>query len=461
MLRSEADIPCAKKFKSDYLSPKFTELWGQVQDTLSNCLAVSLSFDLWSKHRNSYMSVTAYVVDQEFHRNIVSLGVFLFNEAHTAQKNAEKLLSIVAQYHQSLPEKVFGVTHDAASNNTGKQFVQAVPWDIRICCWAHKASNAAKRLFAEDSDAQRVLVCAKKLTRAFGQQHAWNALKKAQQGKTVVLPRFSDTRFNGGYIVFSSLLQQQSNIETALDELKTEHPTTYTQLTKPMHGKPYSCIPTRADWAVIEDLVRALELLQSFIVSLQCANLTLSDALMRYRVLMYQLQKASIKTTFHVQLIELLKQYFQDVEDPESIFSVAFALDPRVKKDAVSDKTWTCIANAILSEAPDSRPPEVPSQQTEADDDELQAAMMGITKQALQTQTPAVNTGVLAQISTFRQATPAGMSSSFEACWNTDHAKRFMPLLRQYAAQFFSLQATEVENEREFSSTGKVVFFSF
>ena len=230
---------------------------------------------------------------------------FLFNEAHTAQKNAEKLLSIVAQYHQSLPEKVFGVTHDAASNNTGKQFVQAVPWDIRICCWAHKASNAAKRLFAEDSDAQRVLVCAKKLTRAFGQQHAWNALKKAQQGKTVVLPRFSDTRFNGGYIVFNSLLQQQSNIETALDELKTEHPTTYTQLTKPMHGKPYSCIPTRADWAVIEDLVRALELLQSFIVSLQCANLTLSDALMRYRVLMYQLQKASIKTTFHVQLIEL------------------------------------------------------------------------------------------------------------------------------------------------------------
>ena len=386
--------------------------------------------------------------------------MYEFDECHTAKNNAEKLLQIVASYDEKLLDKVVGRTHDAASNNTGHQFVASVPWKIRICCWAHKASNASKCLFANDKDAARVLHIARRLTHAFGQQHAWSALQQAQESRIKVLPRFSDTRFNGGYLVFIALLEQRVNIEKALNDLEERYPKTYRALTKNVKGTAdYCSIPTRNDWRLMAELVAALRPLQIFIEDLQDRELTLLGALMLFRALKLRLKDVKSPTTFHVQLLEHLRHYFHDVEESTSAFLVAFALDPRCVKTAIPEATWKFIAEDIFSVTrattieEKSKEPTTDASKT-SDADRLHAAMMGVPVSVLHAQPAAVPDDVLSQLVAFRKIQPLRLESSASEFWNTSFATSSLPLLRAYAARYHVLQPTEVENEREFFSTG-------
>ncbi len=101
--------------------------------------------------------VNLHVVNNDCQRKSISLGLVDFNEAHTFFNLAEKLLSFIESYDKTLVNRIVGVAHDYASNHMSQLFVKATPWRIRICCLAHKAATAAKRLFEHDSDAKRLL----------------------------------------------------------------------------------------------------------------------------------------------------------------------------------------------------------------------------------------------------------------------------------------------------------------
>jgi hypothetical protein len=284
-LRTDADIPQPKAFRDNFIKPFSESITAACREstTTFNCLPVAVSMDIWTKHRNSYLGVTLHVVSNDWQRKSISLGLVDFNEAHTSSNLAEKLLSFIESYDETLVDRIVGVTHDSASNNTGQLFVKAIPWRIRICCLAHKASNAAKRLFEHDSDTKRLLRMGKQLSKALMRQHPWQAMLRVSK-EAKVIPRFSDTRFNGGYAVFQSLLHQRKIIDEAIDYLEEHVPDSFKKL------QAKNCVFDRNDWGLVAQLVRSLYPVHNFIIELQRSTTTLSDALMQYRVLLQLLR---------------------------------------------------------------------------------------------------------------------------------------------------------------------------
>ncbi len=214
------------------------------------------------------------MVSNDWQCKSISLGLVDFNEALTSSNLAEKLLSFIESYDETLVDRIVGVTHDSASNNTGQLSVKAIPWRIRIYCLAHKASNAAKRLFEHDSDAKRLLRMGQQLSKALMRQHPWQAMLRVPK-EAKVLPRFSDTRFNGGYAVFQSLLHQRKIIDEAIEYLEEHVPDSFKKL------QAKNCVSDRNDWGLVGKLVRSLYPVHNFIIELQRSTPTLSDALMK------------------------------------------------------------------------------------------------------------------------------------------------------------------------------------
>ena len=457
MLHNSCDIPSSTTLRTKLIPKSAEKIEIELRAKVKNRIAASITFDIWSKFRNSYISVIAYIVCPEFVLNRLHFGVVEFNESHTSENIADKLIKLVENMDLSLFNDIVSVTHDAASNNTGRKFVESIPWEFKICCLAHKASNASKMIFKQDSDAKRVLEICKRLTRALGTHHLWSAMKAVSAGSPRVLPRFSDTRFNGGFIVFQSLLSQKERIEKAIDFVQAHNRASFLKLSKNLPQKEYSAIPTRMDWDIIKDLVTALQPLNDFIVEIQDRRTTLSDALMKFRRLKLILTKAKVCNTYHLQLIEAINHYFQDIEHPLSAFTIAFALDPRTVKSGVSEQTWDKIAQQMeqfygTAPSKERSPVEIPTE-----DQEMFLAMMGLSRTNSVADLSSGSTAKV-QLSKFRNWARAPMEMPLDAFWNSADVKAQIPLVRRYAARFFSMQATEVENEREFSSTGSIFF---
>ena len=70
---------------------------------------------------------------------------------------------------------------------------------------------------------------------------------------------------------------------------------------------------------------------------------------MQYRVLLQLLRpsEALPQSTFQIQLRQHVLTYFEGIDDPLSVFSIAFALDPRARKDSVAKSTWEKISKDL------------------------------------------------------------------------------------------------------------------
>jgi hypothetical protein len=102
--------------------------------------------------------------------------------------------------HRLAKWKIVGLTHDSASNNTGKSFVEATPDKFRIHCLAHKANNASKLFERKIEVLGRMIDIVDKLSQFFCSISGKTATRLYGDGKEVNVPRISTTRFAAAYL---------------------------------------------------------------------------------------------------------------------------------------------------------------------------------------------------------------------------------------------------------------------
>jgi hypothetical protein len=294
--------------------------------TFGDKCSVSLTFDIWSEQGRSFIGVTAFYINSHWDLKRSSLGLYDFNQSHTAEAVASKLRVSTQSFIQF--SNVFAATHDSASNNTGKQFVPATPGLVRIRCLAHRASNASKMLFKMSKSAHQALMISRKVAKVFTKssraRHMLHKMHVDAKTTPTKMRTVAPTRFNCGHELTTSMLEQKAYLAKAIVELRLQSPSTVLSL-----ANYVSVLSSEEFWDTMTQIHSALDPLNDFITELQTTDIHLSDALSMLRK---ALDKTSgINNKYSAKVQRAVKQYFDDIFSPTSAFVICAALDPRTK----------------------------------------------------------------------------------------------------------------------------------
>jgi hypothetical protein len=494
-----ATLPGYRIFNNS-LKEYSSDLAESCSSRMLNALAVSISFDIWSKMRESFIGVRAHIITAEFERATFCLGVESFNNRHTAENIAVKVLSIL-QCHQLTPQNVFGMTHDSASNNTAKAFVAKTSWAVKISCIAHLASNTTKHFFKRVPSALEMLGIAKRITKLFRKSTiAAQLLLAEQQGlhqKPRALPAQSETRFNGGYIILEALVREQQPLLKALTQLQLTSPQTYKLVDK--HHI--------LDWQLLQQLVAVLKPVHHFIVIMQSREILLSDVIFQVLELQRNIKAINSKialensqgkgveqplNSFCVPMLSSLKESFDMIYHVDanavSAFVICCALDPRgkllrflgapqsteaeEKRKTVWKKIEANMQVVLTSLNDDDKITSAPATHVDesgmVEDDDIYGTPQASTShessvknfsQVIDWQSTLflsihVYQKIHEQLEAFQRKHTIAPDSD-PCVWWALKDQDDIPLVRAYAAKWFSVQPTEVEVERDFFHSGE------
>lgn len=117
-LNPSYEIPSRKVISRNYLPAAYEECRNLIKENLKNITKVCLTTDCWSSACNdSYLSLTAHYITEEFIMESVLLDCVLFMGSHTSVNLATKIKEITDSYE--LSDKILLVVSDNASNIVG------------------------------------------------------------------------------------------------------------------------------------------------------------------------------------------------------------------------------------------------------------------------------------------------------------------------------------------------------
>jgi hypothetical protein len=417
--------------------------------TFANIRAISLTFDIWTKHGRSFLGVTAYSISKAFKWNYTSLGLVDFDESHTAAAVAAKLKSVSEGFIGDF-SSVFAATHDAASNNTGAKFVEATPGLIRLTCIAHRASNASKLFFKSSKSARHVLTVARTVTKILSKSssarlllHKYQRLANEDEVSIKMTP---NTRFNCGFLSIDSLLSQRRHVTKAIVDLVHGQKKAGSKAAKYLTD-----LLMESFWDTMQQIRDALKPLYDFICQCSARDAHLSDVLILLRATNAELTSLA-SNKYSANVLHAMNRYFSPITEGRSIFVICASLDPRFKRDFLPTHaerliTWQFIL-ADMKRRLQSVSTTVPVESLPADEATETAWLLDgshlIDVEARLKQNLKIFLEAKGLQST---ATP----SEARDWWATTND---CMELKQYASLYFSVQSTEIENEREFSSAG-------
>jgi hypothetical protein len=178
---------------------------------------------------------------------------------------------------------------------------------------------------------------------------------------------------------------------------------------------------------------------------IQGRNLHLSDALKAINILLKDLSTIE-GNPYSESALECISAYVQDAVAESSAYSMTSALDPRFKDNFHLDKAKRIATRKALAEHLRAIYASAIMDTNEHTSDDENAWLSSISSSNPHRK----QTQVMDELSQFL----VSPSQDTLPCdyWKTSSSK--WPLLSAYAMLWFSLQATEIENERNFSSTG-------
>lgn len=484
-------LPRSTKFKV-LLHEYAKEVSDDIKIQMAVALGVSLAFDIWTKFSNSYIGIRSHCIMPGFIRKSFCLGVYIFNESkHTGKAVAQKVKVITEEFISWAC--IAGLTHDSASNNTAKTFIEETMGKIRVKCVGHKMSLATKLMYKSCPFANTVLKIAKRLSKLFHKSSvARDALYVAQQnaGREPRLPpTASETRFNGGYLVISGLLSMKADVNAALEHLYANEKATYknikTYIKNVTPTRDYQ--PTLDDWSILQQLSTLLKPVQDhFFIPMQGKNVLLSDAVMWYQYLQLKLP-SNVENVYVSDLRTAMQHYFQEMIHEDSIFVACLALDPRTTRNTlITERTWFNItkeAKALYIFENSRQQLDDPALETaeiihtaaskphlkhqDNEDPAWLQILNGASESSVQQLKshappyPDLDGRICVEISKLREfysTTVLTHTADALRWWSTYVDFEEFPIISKYAASVFSIAPTELENERDFSQTGCICY---
>ncbi|XP_030221999.1 zinc finger BED domain-containing protein 1 [Gadus morhua] len=218
-LEPRFNIPCFRT-----ISGNITKLYETTKDGIREMLCgekLGLTTDGWSSlATESYVTVTAHFIDEDWEMRNVVLDMSELQTAHTAA-NVSACIDKVLQEFQVPRESVLAITTDNATN-----YVNAVERYLRITdipCMAHTINLAARKGLSERSVAtavSRLKAAAQHFKHSPTDSYLLEAKQKLLGLKPVQLINDCATRWNSTYDMICRAADQQAPVAAVIMEKK-------------------------------------------------------------------------------------------------------------------------------------------------------------------------------------------------------------------------------------------------
>lgn len=134
-------IPSRKLFADTVVRKMYDEVASEVKNCLSKAQRVALSCDAWtSRATESYVTLTAHHITDDWHLSSHVLQPRAFHESHTGANLAELLRGVAIEWN--LTDKDPALVTDNASN---KVIAAQLTGFLHIKCYAHTLNLASLR----------------------------------------------------------------------------------------------------------------------------------------------------------------------------------------------------------------------------------------------------------------------------------------------------------------------------
>ena len=197
------------------------ELYDSLKEKVANSLVnknVAITTDLWtSRATESYITLTAHFIDDEWKLNSKVLSTVGMPEQHTGKNIADRLRQLVLQWNIE-EDNISAVVHDNARNMDTALYELGWP---DVPCFAHTLQLAVSNGLAL-SDVSRVTAASRKLVGHFKHSAlAMTALKAKQKQLNAPehhLIQDVITRWNSTFFMLERLLEQRWCIYAVLHD---------------------------------------------------------------------------------------------------------------------------------------------------------------------------------------------------------------------------------------------------
>ena len=321
-------VPNRVTFTTSLLPGLVARVVADLREKLSHSRALSITLDMWTCHRHSFLVVTGHFISQVCVLDSACLGLLHFPESHTAGHIRERFDAILRQVLPNEADwgKISAITTDTAANV--KKMAMDSPWTW-VPCMNHILNLTVHDAIDEVVFAQ-VIQRARDLCSSFRNTQSLCAALEARQRyvnspiRTLLLD--VRTRWNSLYLMIERLLAEKQNIRMALTEVNQEVRNL-----------------SEDDWKILDELqllLRPFYDCTNFFSSEQHPSLSVVSPLLK--VLLDRIRAAQVVGTSQTAqtMRDLLSQAFitrlREYLLPSSIHRHAAALDPRMKEHPVN-----------------------------------------------------------------------------------------------------------------------------
>ncbi|KAJ8349324.1 hypothetical protein SKAU_G00244540 [Synaphobranchus kaupii] len=470
---------------TDIAVPKmYKEVKQNVKTSLSSAERVALTCDGWtSRATESYVTITAHYVSDEWQLVSHVLQTREMHESHTGRNLAELLKNAIDEWE--IKDKDPAIVTDNASNMIIA--TELAEFTLHVKCYAHTLNLAAQRALKLGAVA-RLLGRVRRIVNFFRRSttacHVLNKKQKLLQLPVHKLTTDVVTRWNSAHDMLVRFLEQQPAICAAL--LSSEVRKTEKDL----------CTLTESDVTTAEEIVNALKPMKEATLAMSKAKTpTLSVVAPLQATLISQLQESPggdstiTKEIKAAMVVDLQKRY---LDLKETLYTCS-ALDPRFKSlPFLPEDDRQEIYDGLITEAASRSKQPLQSaagvQTGVSDDDEGMAIKEEVeddgvmpveneSNQAVLSKRPRVSCPLAALLGEMygparpKKKTPEDqakeeMTRYREAdllpvkedplVWWQEHQHEY-PLMSNIAKRYLCINGTSVSSERVFSTAGDII----
>ncbi|XP_073728840.1 E3 SUMO-protein ligase ZBED1-like [Misgurnus anguillicaudatus] len=436
-------IPCRQTTKQLILE-RYSKEKQALKDQLTAVQSVCLTTDLWtSVAMESYISVTAHYISDDFSLQSKLLEVEGFEGRHTADAIATHLRSIILEW--GLQDKVFCVTTDNGAN-----VVAAVKkLNMRhLPCFAHTLNLIVKDSLAAVTELDDLRSKVRRVVGFFRSsctaKEKLDNLQKDLKMPQLRLLQEVETRWNSTYLMLERFFNLREPLSAAMSNM--DLPMFFPQ-----------------DWAAMAD---AIEVLRPFLEVTEEMSAESNVTSSKLIVLVRNLQKLTRnmansyapESVGHRLAGSLNKHLTKRCGDYEStrFLAVSMLLDPRFKKVAFGiDANAENAIRALTSEASQHNAESQPEATTSQHIQQTGASCVWSDFDSKVKQQINTNVDTITEVKLYLSQPNISRMSSALDFWKEQGQK--FPNLQTLTKKYLAIMATSVPSERVFSKSGELI----
>lgn len=351
VLEPRYEIPSRTHLTATVIPSMYNNVKEKVIEGLSSAHLVALTTDCWtSRATQSFMTVTAHYINDDWEIQNPVLQTRPIYEAHTSEHLAEVLREVVVEWKLDRQNSTIPVTTDNAKNIVNAS--NAAGLSPHIGCLAHTVNLASQKGLGVNQ-ISRLLGRVRRVVTFFHRSTTAAAILKSKQDMLQLPPHklVQDviTRWNSSYDMITRYLEQQAAVYSALAEKDIKK-----------NAKDLITLSDQ-DVTVLEDVCQVLKPLKTVTTLMSSEQQpTVSMIMPLQHTILTSMKHSDTDSTIVKDVKSAIEANFEErYSDPrlQQFLNESTALDPRFKTlphldDKSQNEIFNCLEEKILQEHP-------------------------------------------------------------------------------------------------------------